>query len=181
MLPPLFLVYFLMNVPYSSHMKIRIQQLFIIGAVIAVLGCGVGVPAYKDAILDGVAALSRNKLDKAMVDFNRAIKLDPSRADGYLGRADVFNAMKQYDEALVDYHRALEINPGFAQAYANRGIAYSHIGQYKEAIEDYEKALELDPKIDNPPSFINRLFSNEPNTDKGIRKHLEYLKKQIKS
>jgi tetratricopeptide (TPR) repeat protein len=159
----------------------KIRQLFIIGAVIAVLGCGVGVPAYKDAVLDGVSALNRNKLDKALAAFNRAIKLDPSRSDGYLGRADVLNAMKLYDEALVDYHRAIEINPDFAKAYSNRGIAYSHLGQYKKAIADYEKALEIDPEIDDPPGFINRLFSNEPNTDKGIRKHLEYLKTQIES
>jgi len=179
LLPPLFLVYFLMKVSYDSAMKI--SKLFIIGAIIAVLGCGVGVPAYKDAVLDGVSALNRNKLDKAMQAFNRAIDLDPSRSDGYLGRADVFNAKKQYDEALVDYHRAIEINPNFAKAYANRGIAYSHINQYKKAIADYEKALELDPEIDDPPSFIERLFSNDPNTDKGIRKHLEYLKKQVES
>jgi len=159
----------------------KIRYIFIIWAVIAVLGCGVGVPAYKDAVLDGVSALNRNKLDKALAAFNRAIKLDPSRSDGYLGRADVLNAMKQHDEALVDYHRAIEINPDFAQAYANRGIAYSHLNQYKKAIADYEKALALDPEIDDPPGFIERLFSNDQNTDKGIRKHLEYLKTQVAS
>ena len=53
------------------------------------------LPAYKDAVLDGVSALNRNKLDKALAAFNRAINLDPGRADGYLGRADVLNAMKQ--------------------------------------------------------------------------------------
>lgn len=159
----------------------KIRNIFIIWAVIAVLGCGVGVPAYKDAILDGVSALNRNKLDKALAAFNRAIKLDPSRADGYLGRADALNALKQYDEALVDYDRAIEINPDFAQAYANRGIAYSHLNQYKKAIADYEKALELDPEIDDSPGFIERLFSNDPNTDKGIRRHLEFLKKKVES
>ena len=81
----------------------------------------------------------------------------------------------------MDYHRAIEINPDFAQAYANRGIAYSHLNQYKKAIADYEKALALDPEIDDPPGFIERLFSNDPNTDKGIRKHLEYLKTQVAS
>ena len=159
----------------------KIRYIFIIWTVISVLGCGVGVPAYKDAVLDGVSALNRNKLDKALAAFNRAIKLDPSRSDGYLGRADVLNAMKQYDQALVDYDRAIEINPDFAKAYANRAIAYSHLNQYKKAIADYEKALELDPEIDDPPGFIERLFSNDPNTDKGIRRHLEYLKNEVES
>jgi tetratricopeptide (TPR) repeat protein len=159
----------------------KIQHIFIIGFIMVFFGCGVGVPPYQDAVLDGVSALNRNKLDKALADFNRAINLDPSRSDGYLGRADVLNAMKQYDKALLDYHRAIEINPDFAKAYVNRGIAYSHLERYKEAIADYEKALALDPKIDNPPGFIKRLFSNEPVTDKGIRKNLEYLKTQVAS
>jgi hypothetical protein len=40
--------------------------------------------------------------------------------------------------------------------------------------------LELDPEIDDPPGVLGRLFSNQPNTDKGIRKHLEYLKQKVK-
>jgi len=159
----------------------KIRHIFIMITIVSVFGCGVGVGPYKDAILDGVSALNRNQLDEALADFNRAIKLDPGRADGYLGRADVLNAKKQYAEALLDYHRSIEINPGFAKAYVNRAIAYSHLEQFKEAIVDYEKALDLDPKIDNPPGFIKRLFSNEPNVDKGIRKHLEYLKSQVAS
>jgi len=75
---------------------------------------------------------------------------------------------------------AIEIDPKLANAYANRGSAYSHLGHYKKAIADYEMALELDPKIDEAPSFMDRLFSNEPNTDKGIRKHLEYLRQKAK-
>ena len=86
--------------------------------------------------------------------------------------------MGRFEESLPDYNKALEIEPTLAKAYINRGIAYSQLGQYEKAIADYEKGLELDPKIDNKPSFLKRLFSDEPNTDKGIRKHLEYLKQQ---
>jgi tetratricopeptide (TPR) repeat protein len=71
-------------------------------------------------------------------------------------------------------------SPKLANAYINRAIAYSHLGEYEKAIADYEKGLELDPKADNKPGFFQRLFSNDPNTDKGIRKHLEYLKQKVK-
>jgi len=143
-------------------------------------GCGIGVSDYEDAVLDGVSSLNRNKPDKALEDFNRAIRLGPELIDGYLGRANTLNTMGRYEDALKDYDRALEIDPNNANAYINRGSAYSHLDQYEKAIADYEKGLELDPKIDNPPSFFKRLFSNDPNTDKGIRKHLEYLKQKVK-
>ena len=142
-------------------------------------GCGVGVSDYDDAVLDGVSHLNTGKPEKALEDFNRAIKIDPKRVDGYLGRANALNTLGRYGESLEDYNKALEIDPTLANAYVNRGSAYSQLGEYKNAIADYEKGLELDPKIDNKPSFFKRLFSNEPNTDKGIRKHLEFLKQQV--
>ena len=146
-----------------------------------VAGCGLGVSKYDDAVLDGVSNLNTGKPEKALEDFNRAIEIDPQKAAGYLGRANTLNIMGRYEECLVDYEKVLEIDPKLANAYINRGSAYSHLGEYKKAIADYEKGLELDPKIDNKPGFIKRLFSNEPNTDKGIRKHLEYLKQQVQN
>lgn len=143
-------------------------------------GCGVGVSDYDHAVLDGVSNLNLNKPEKAYDDFNRAIEIDPSRVDGYVGRANTLLTLGRYEESLLDYNRAIEIEPELANAYANRGSAHSHLGQYEKAIADYEKALELDPEIDDKPGFVKRLFSDEPNTDKGIRKHLEYLKAKVK-
>jgi len=154
-------------------------------AVLAVIffglaGCGVGVSDYDHAVLDGVSNLNLNKPEKAYEDFNRAIEIDPARADAYVGRANSLLTLERYEESLPDYNRAIEIDPELANAYANRGSAYSHLGRYEKAIADYEKALELDPKIDDKPGFVKRLFSNEPNTDKGIRRHLEYLRAKVK-
>lgn len=145
-----------------------------------ITGCGVGVSDYDDAVLDGVSNLNLNKPEKAYEDFSRAIEIDPSRADGYVGRANSLLTLGRFEESLPDYNRAIEIDPKLANAYANRGSVHSHLGLYEQAIADYEKALELDPEIDDAPGFIKRLFSDEPNTDKGIRKHLEYLKAKDK-
>ncbi len=143
-------------------------------------GCGLGVSKYDDAIMDGASHLNTGKPEKALEDFNRAIKIKPQVAAGYLGRANTLQILGRYEESIEDYDITLEINPKLANAYINRASAYSHLGEYEKAITDYEKGLELDPEIDDKPGFISRLFSNEPNTDKGIRKHLEYLKQVIK-
>jgi len=149
--------------------------------VVALFGCGLGVSKYDDAIMDGASNLNTGKTEEALADFNRAIKIDPQKAAGYLGRANTLNILGQYEKAIADYNIALEIKSDLANAYVNRGSAYSHLGEIEKAIADYEKGLSLDPKIDKPPGILQRLFSDKPNTDKGIRKHLEYLKSQIKS
>jgi tetratricopeptide (TPR) repeat protein len=144
-----------------------------------VAGCGLGVSEHKDAVLDGLSSLNRGRPEEALESFNRAISIDPNHPDGYLGRANTLNTLGRYQESLKDYERVIEINPEIANAYVNRAIAYSHLKEYEKAILDYEKALELDPEIDDAPGFLERLFSNTPNTDKGIRKHLEFLKQQV--
>ena len=147
--------------------------------VFIITGCGVTLSDYEDAVLEGVSNLNLNKPEKAYEDFSRAIDIDPTRADAYLGRANTLSTLGRYEEALPDYNRAIEIDPELANAYANRGSAHSQTGQYKKAIADYEKALELNPKIDDAPGFLDRLFSDEPNAEKGIRKHLEYLRQKV--
>ncbi len=156
--------------------------IFLIIIALGLAGCGWGTSDFDNAMMDGVSHLNLNKPEKALADFNRAIELEPGRASGYQGRANALNTLQRYREALQDYDIAIELDPGpgLANAYVNRAVAYSHLGENKKAIADYEKGLELDPKIDNPPGFMKRLFSNEPNTDKGIRKHLEFLKTQEK-
>jgi len=155
--------------------------LMMLCTVFLVAGCGLGVSKYDDAIMDGASHLNTGKTEEALADFNRAITIDPKKAAGYLGRANTLNIMGQYEKAIADYNITLEINPEIAEAYVNRGSAYSHLGEIEKAIADYEKGLALKPKIDNPPGIIDRLFSDKPNTDKGIRRHLEYLRSQIKS
>ena len=156
--------------------------IFFIILALGLAGCGWGTSDFDSAIMDGVSHLNLNKPEKALTDFNRAIDLEPGRAGGYLGRANALNTLQHYREALQDYDKTIELDPGpgLANAYVNRAVAYSHLGENKKAIADYEKGLELDPEIDDPPGFMKRLFSNDPNTDKGIRKHLEFLKQKVK-
>ena len=158
-------------------MKRRLPVLIITFFLIA--GCGLAASKYDDAIMDGASHLNTGKPELALEDFNRAIQIKPQVAAGYLGRANTLQILGRYEAAIEDYNRALEIKSDLANAYVNRGSAYSHLGQYEKAIADYEKGLELDPDIDDKPGFISRLFSNEPNTDKGIRRHLEYLKRKV--
>lgn len=160
-------------------MKKRIFILTI--ALFLITGCGVGVPEYDDAVLDGVSHLNRDKPEKALEDFNRAIMMDPQRVDGYAGRANVLNVMGRYAESIKDYNIAIEMDPTLANAYVNRGIAYSHMGEYEKAIADFEKGLELDPEINDAPGFFQRLFDDDtPNRKKGLRKYLASLKEKVK-
>ena len=50
-------------------------------------------------------------LDKARIDFNRAIALDAKNLWAWVGKGDVLTWLKQFDEAAAAYEQALELDP----------------------------------------------------------------------
>ena len=95
----------------------------------------------------GNVCLDKREYDKAIADFNEALRLDPRNARAYCGRGWAWNQKKEYDKAIADFNESLQLNPRFAMAYNNRGIAWKCKCEYDNAIGDYNEALRLDPKF----------------------------------
>jgi tetratricopeptide (TPR) repeat protein len=93
----------------------------------------------------GLAYLEKGQHDRALVDFNTVIELDPGLADGFYNRATIYREKGQYDKAILDYNQALKIAPGYVKALINRGLVYYLSQQYEKAIADYKQAIEYDP------------------------------------
>ena len=84
--------------------------------------------------------------DKAIADFNEAIRLDPKLALAYNNRGNAWDAKKEYDKAIADFNEAIRLDPKLALAYNNRGTAWMAKKDYDKAIADYNEAIRLDPK-----------------------------------
>jgi serine/threonine protein kinase/regulator of sirC expression with transglutaminase-like and TPR domain len=102
----------------------------------------------------GLAHASTRNYEQAIVDYTRAIALDPDYAEAYVNRSTAHLLMANYGQAVSDCHKALELAPDFVAAYTNRGIAYTGLRDYDQALADYGQALELAPK--NVYAFYNR-------------------------
>ena len=50
-------------------------------------------------------------LDKARIDFNRAVTLDAKNVWAWVGKGEVLTWLKQWDEAAAAYEQALELDP----------------------------------------------------------------------
>ena len=81
---------------------------------------------------------------RAIIDYGKAIKLDPKDAKAYYNRGIAYGELKQYDQAITHCTKAIELAKD-ALAYYSRGIAYLGL-QHDKVITDYTKAIELDPK-----------------------------------
>ncbi len=89
------------------------------------------------------------ELRQAIIDFDKAIDLNPSYAEAYNSRGSAYFEVGDFGQAIADYNRAIEMNPDFGGAYANRGLAYANLGDVDQAIADLEKAISLisDPEL----------------------------------
>jgi tetratricopeptide (TPR) repeat protein len=95
--------------------------------------------------------------DKAISDYNEAIRLNPNDASAYYNRALAYYYKNDYDKAISDYSEAIRLNPNSAQAYGDRGAAYRHKNDYDKAISDYNEAIRLNPN--NASAYYNRALA----------------------
>ncbi len=91
--------------------------------------------AYKDI----------GQYDKALEDFNNAIRVDPKYAEGYNSRGQILAMRGNIDEALEDFLKVIELNPHFDEAYNNIGIIYTMKKDNEKALIYFKKAIEIDP------------------------------------
>ena len=68
----------------------------------------------------GSAYALKNEYDRAIQDFDQAIRLNPNNADPYIRRGLHYANKKEYDRAIQDYDQAIRLNPNDAAAYSVR-------------------------------------------------------------
>ena len=99
-------------------------------------------------IYRGSAYVQLKDYDRAIADYNQAIKLDPNFTDAYNNRGLAYDDKKDYDRAIADYNQALKLDPSLAIAYYNRGLAYKNQGNKDKAVGDFKKFLELSNDVE---------------------------------
>lgn len=95
----------------------------------------------------GVAKLSLEDFEGAVLDCAEAIKLSPNYFYAYMYRGIAYKELKRFEESIRDFEKAIELEPNNAYAYANRAIARTEMERYEEAEKDYSKALIIDDKM----------------------------------
>jgi tetratricopeptide (TPR) repeat protein len=109
--------------------------------------------------------LKKGNDDRAIADYDQALKLDPNYALAYNNRGNAHFVEKNYDRAIADYDQAIRIDPlpgvvvdergrTSTNVYNNRGYVYFANKDYARALADYDRAIRVDPK--DPLTYNNR-------------------------
>jgi tetratricopeptide (TPR) repeat protein len=107
----------------------------------------------------------KGQYDRALADYDQALKLDPlDPAPTLTSRGNAWRGKHQYDRAIADHTEAIRLDPDYAIAYSNRGNVWSDKGDWDKAMADYDKAIALDPKY--AEAFYNRGIAWEAKQDR---------------
>jgi len=123
-------------------------------------------------------SLIGEKLDEAIADASRAIKLDQKNVGALMIRASVLSEKAGKDDlvaALDDVKEVLEIVPYHVEAIQLRGIIYSQQRNLKNAIEDFKLLAEND----RSNQFYQRQLAMLYNADEQPSRSVRIYKKLI--
>jgi len=104
---------------------------------------------------EGNALYQAGKQDEAITAYTRAIAKDPTYANAYLNRGDVYARQKKYTEAVADYSNYLKYGKNLTaeqttRIYRTRATAYVNLKNYPSALQDYNKVLAATPNDADP-------------------------------
>lgn len=97
--------------------------------------------------------------DRALSDYNDAIRVDPNNSLAFLGRGVLLATRKRsYNRAIEDFDKVLVLQPDNVDALIARGNAYSQLGDNGRALADLDRAIQLAP--DNAQAYVIRGLAN---------------------
>jgi tetratricopeptide (TPR) repeat protein len=95
----------------------------------------------------GTAWLRKHMNDRAIADFDEAIRCNPSEPKAYYYRGLAYFYNWYIQEAIEDFTQALRLVPDYtASLYSCRASAYSMIKDRQRAIEDYTREILINPQ-----------------------------------
>ncbi|HKA47175.1 MAG TPA: tetratricopeptide repeat protein [Methyloceanibacter sp.] len=79
---------------------------------------------------------AQRDFDRAIADFDQAIRLNSELADAYNGRGRAWLAKRDLDRAIADSDRAID-------AYYSRAAIWGKKGYFNHAIAEFDAALKI--------------------------------------
>ncbi len=105
----------------------------------------------------GIAAMSEDDIDEALVAFTAVVQRDEHFAEGWNKKATVEFVMGNYEASVADIERTLALEPRHFGALSGLGKIYLELDQKKDALRAFRAALAINPHLHGVREMVERL------------------------
>ncbi|MCX6647603.1 MAG: tetratricopeptide repeat protein [bacterium] len=100
-------------------------------------------------IMAGRIKLMENDLVGAVLDFEKAVELNPNDPTAHMQKAEIYYELGQFETAIEDYDKAIQLQPVNPNAYYNKGNALFYMDEEDVAAQHFEVAVDQNPDFAN--------------------------------
>jgi tetratricopeptide (TPR) repeat protein len=133
-------------------------------------------PSAEFYTIRGTIWTEKQEYDKAIADFNEALRVDPKYASAHSARDMARRKRGDSDKALTNPGKAVRLDPKHAVTYYNRGIARQTRGEFDKALADFNQSIRFDPQHANAFSARGALLQNKGDLEKAIADYDEAIR-----
>lgn len=108
------------------------------------------------------------KLDQAIEEARKAVKLDPEFAQAYNKLGDYLIKKGLVKEAVDVYRKSIELKPDHQNSHFDLGCSLALVGRYDEALDSLNQAFDLKPSHTEIHGHIGRIYLMKGETDEAI-------------
>jgi tetratricopeptide (TPR) repeat protein len=91
-------------------------------------------PSYENNIALGIELANRNRLDEAVLAYEKALQINPKAPIAYNNICAAFNVMGRHADALENCEKALTLEPNFELAKNNHQIAKENFSKFRNEL-----------------------------------------------
>ncbi len=114
----------------------------------------------------GAQLFEQGKLDAAVIEFQKAIRLDTKYLPARLNLAYAYEKMNRVEAAIDAYREAINAQPQSFFAHNNLGVLYDKQGLYDSAIAEFETALQIEANNDTARKNLDTAKKNKSTAEK---------------
>jgi len=93
----------------------------------------------------GIAYKSKGELNKAVVEYRKAIELAPEYSEAHNNLGNLLKDQKKFDEAIYHFEASIKIFSENPSTHNNLGTVHAMKGEISEAVTHFAKAISIQP------------------------------------
>lgn len=112
-----------------------------------------------EAIAAGNAARDKSDYQQALIQYRKAMGLNPNEARAYYGLGNIYSDLQCNDSAIDAYLSAIRLKKDFPEAHTALGYTYSRNNRYEDAEAEFRLVLNKTPNNSEANIGLGLLFA----------------------